>query len=117
MTVVVTTTRSVDDFADDAQPVADTSNTTAVAVFMRLRPPALDRRCDFSRTSGPSDLRLAAAPRCMSVEHRRRDQLFEVPVGQPRDLELLGPPEVELDVVFDREADAAEDLLRGRRDV
>ncbi len=31
----------------------------------------------------------------------------------PRDLELLGPPEVELDVELDGEADAAEDLLGG----
>src|SRR5436309_12174761 len=46
-----------------------------------------------------------------SVENIGGDQLFEVAVVPPADLELFGPAEVELDVVLDGEADAAEDLL------
>ena len=45
------------------------------------------------------------------------DELLEVAVVPPRDLELLGPAEVELDVVLEREADATEDLLRHGGDV
>src|SRR5947207_9736169 len=52
-----------------------------------------------------------------SVEDVGGDQLFEVAVVPPADLELLGPAEVELDVVLDGEADAAEDLLGHGRDV
>src|SRR5437899_12583533 len=43
------------------------------------------------------------------VEDVLGDQLLEVAVVPPRDLELLGPAEVQLDVVLHREADAAED--------
>src|SRR5438270_4903741 len=52
-----------------------------------------------------------------SVEDVGGDELLEVAVVPPADLELLGPAEVELDVVLDGEADAAEDLLGHGRDV
>src|SRR5437588_10452440 len=51
------------------------------------------------------------------VEHVGGDQLLEVAVAPPRQLQLLGPPEVELDVVLQREADAPEDLLADRSHV
>src|SRR5439155_7752286 len=51
------------------------------------------------------------------IEHIGCDQLFEVAVVPPRQLQLLGAPEVELDVVLDREADAPEHLLSHRSDV
>src|SRR5438034_1838376 len=57
------------------------------------------------------------ASRALPVEDTARDQLLERAVVPPRDLLHLGPAEVELDVVLDREADTAEHLLRHRRDV
>src|SRR5438477_11327732 len=52
-----------------------------------------------------------------SVENVGGDELLEVAVVPPADLELLGPAEVELDVVFHGEADAAEHLLGHGGDV
>src|SRR4051794_38876788 len=52
-----------------------------------------------------------------SREHGPGDELFEVAVVPPVQLERLGPAEVELDVELDREPNAAEDLYGGGRDV
>src|SRR5690348_14023417 len=52
-----------------------------------------------------------------SGEDSVRDQLLEMPVVPPVELQRLGPAEVELNVELDRESDAAEDLYGGGRDV
>src|SRR5437764_1339872 len=51
------------------------------------------------------------------VEHRGGDELLQVARVPPVDLQRFCAAEVELDVVLDREADAAEDLLRHCGDV
>ena len=63
-------------------------NRTAPIVDQRERLPL----AGGLHTSGPRG----------SIEHVGGDELLEVPVVPPRDLELLGPPEVQLDVVLER---------------
>src|SRR5262249_23685852 len=82
---------------------------------------ARDRRTRISGSAGASYTRgrpgweafLAGRP----VQHRRRDPLLQLARVPPRELELLGAPEEELDVVLDREADAAPHLLAHRSHV
>ena len=53
----------------------------------------------------------------VAVEGGRGDQLLEVAVVPPGDLQLLGPAEVQLHVALDGEAHAAVDLVAHRGDV
>src|SRR6476660_7576218 len=66
-------------------------------------------RVVIARSSSPSGT--------SRIEDLGRDQLFEVAVVPPRELQLLGAPEVQLNVVLDREPDASEHLLGHGRDI
>src|SRR5437764_2275802 len=96
---------------------------TSLAGGMWLPPPR-NRAPASCCSAGPAAKRCWGSPtpgrgssEPPSVQDVARDQLFQVAVVPPADLELLGPAEVELDVVLDGEADAAEDLLGHVRDV
>src|SRR5438067_9502608 len=96
---------------------------TSLAGGMWL-PPLRNRARASCCSAGPAAKRCWGSPtpglgssEPPSVQDVARDQLFQVAVVPPADLELLGPAEVELDVVLDGEADAAEDLLGHGRDV
>src|SRR5262245_28819089 len=73
-------------------------------------------RCQRSRSSKRSFMTTGSL-RAPPIEHRGGDQLLEIPGIPPRELQLLGAPKVELDVVLDREADAAMHLLGHRGDI
>ena len=65
---------------------------------------------------GGAHRRLTVHRRCAQpIQHAGGDPLLEGAVVPPRDLQLLGPPEVELDVVLEGEADPAEHLLAPSR--
>ena len=68
---------------------------SAPGLFMRLRPPALDRPCDFGRPTGPPDLRLACSCGCdlhssTSGSLRQQQPGRAVPVGARRVLAQRG---------------------------
>src|SRR3954447_5573632 len=101
-----------------------TAATTSPATRFR-RACTSSTRCHANRAESPTTRALRRSPPAKrpdppperSVEDVGGDQLFEVAVVPPADLELLGPAEIELDVVLDGEADAAEDLLGHGRDI
>src|SRR6478672_10068736 len=76
----------------------------------------------FPSSKYPRSVVIARSSRATSsgtcrIENVGRDQLFEVAVIPPRQLQLLGAPEVQQDVVLDREPDPSEHLLRHGGDV